>query len=319
MTDQQHDEQHDDLPDDEQGADEAYDADEADEAYDAGEADEAYEDDADEAYEDEADEAYDQGSSVGYGEGYDEEYDGDGGAPGLGPLVAAGMVGVVTTLVLVLIWSVLGPDDATDSQDTGVDAATAGRVDAETASPPPTDGERGRLSRLGRCTRAHAALQETLDVAQPALDQWRVHVGAMNKLVLGEITLQQATEFWERTRLGAQRRVRDVDNSIDDLRAEGVDCPLPGLLAPGSRALPGCARGVHAAVGALEAAQVSVATWSEHIHHMDMLRLGQMTPEQATEMWLSSWQRGVRDLDTYDAAVKAARREDGCSPASSSP
>jgi hypothetical protein len=107
--------------------------------------------------------------------------------------------------------------------------------------------------------------------------------------------------------------VEDFHDAVEVMRRHGVDCPSPELLAPGARALPGCAREVQAEVRALGAAQVSLDTWNEHIHHMDMLRLGQMTPEEATRMWLASWQRGVRDLDAYEAAAREALREDGCS------
>jgi hypothetical protein len=296
MTDQQHD-QHDD--------------DQLDDDHDEQLEDEQLEDDQDVEADDPDVEAYDPDVET-----YDQDWSADD-APGMGPFIAAGVFSVVAVLLLVLAWSAFGPDDD-DARDASRDASTVGRVDGASTATAPADPNRGGLSRLGRCVRAQAALRETLGAAQPALDQWEVHVGAMNKLVLGEISLAQATDFWERTRLGAQRRVRAFDDSLGALRAEGVDCPGPAFLAPGARVLPGCAREVHAAVRALQAAQVSVSTWEEHIHHMDMLRLGQMTPEQATEMWLSSWQRGVRDLDAYDSARDAADREDGCSQAGSS-
>jgi hypothetical protein len=309
MTDQQHDDQHEPREDDQ-----------LDEGYDEGSDDEQ-----DEASDDEQDEAYDAQEGV-----WVADHEGRGGTgavvedweasspAGVGPLIAAVVVSVLTVVVLVLAWTAFGPDDDDGARDASGDVAPAGRVGTATTSAPPVASEPGRMSRLSRCVRAQGGLRDTLAAAQPALEQWEVHVGAMNQLVVGEITLQQATAFWERTRLGAQRRVRDFDDSLGALRTEGVDCPGPAFLAPGARALPGCAREVQAAVRALEAAQVSVSTWQEHIHHMDMLRLGQMTPEQATEMWLSSWQRGVRDLDVYEAAREAADREDGCSQAGSS-
>ncbi|GAA1434370.1 hypothetical protein GCM10009641_27490 [Mycobacterium cookii] len=236
-------------------------------------------------------------------------------AGGTGALVAAGLAGAVTALLLVLVWTAFGGDED-DARDAADDAPRAARASVASTPTPLAGTEQGRRSRLARCVRAQEGLQETLATARPALDQWQVHVGAMNKLVVGEITLRQATEFWERTRVGAQRRVGEFDESLAVLRTEGVDCPGPALLARGARALPACAREVQAAVRALQAARVSVATWEEHIRHMDMLRLGQMTPQQATEMWLASWRRGVKDLDDYEAASGTARelaeRQDGC-------
>ncbi|WP_210440857.1 hypothetical protein [Nocardioides xinjiangensis] len=287
------------------------------------EQDDRQHDEQDEVYEhDEArdpDEAYDgAGADPAGATSSDEWRDGDtaedgwttpAGGTSRGALVAAGLVGVATTVALVLIWSALtgGSDDPAPTADAeSVSAEVQGEAEA-------TDSTvRTVATRLSRCVSAEQSLRNPLEAAQPALDQWAVHVGAMNKLVLGEITLQQATEFWERTRLGAQRRVRAFDAAVAEARQEGVDCPTPGLLAPGAEELPGCARDVQAAMDALTAAQVSVGTWREHIHHMDMLRLGQLTPEEATSMWLDSWERGVRDLDAYEAAVARALRLDGC-------
>ena len=45
---------------------------------------------------------------------------------------------------------------------------------------------------------------------------------------------------------------------------------------------------------------------------MDMMLLGELSPEDATRMWLSMWQQGVRDLDAYRAAAREARQQDGC-------
>lgn len=243
----------------------------------------------------------------------EDDWSGPFGDTSRGALVAAGLVGVVTTLVLVLIWSALtrGDDESGSTAEPGP-TPVASTSDPALSTLPPV---RATATRLSRCVTAERSLQEPLEAARPALDQWAVHVGAMNKLVLGEITLQQATDFWESTRLGAQRRVGDFHDAVKTLRQHGVDCPSPELLAPGARALPSCAREVRADARALRAAQVSINTWNEHIHHMDMLRLGEMTPEEATSMWLASWRRGQDELDAYEAEVRVARDQDGCSSA----
>lgn len=238
------------------------------------------------------------------------------GDTGRGALVAACLVGVVTTLVLVLLWSVFTRAGEEPRQAAeGPDPTSLGSISegAAEAAPP----VRTAPTRLARCVQAQQALQGPLEAAGPALDQWAIHVGAMNKLVVGEITLQQATAFWNSTRLGAHRGVKDFHDAVEVLRRVGVDCPSPVLLAPGARALPACAREVQAEAHALRAAQVSVATWNEHIHHMDMLRLGQMTPEEATRLWLASWQQGVRELDAYEAAAREAQGVDACGQAGS--
>ena len=50
---------------------------------------------------------------------------------------------------------------------------------------------------------------------------------------------------------------------------------------------------------------------------MDMLRLGEITPEEATQAWLTMWQQGDRDLDAYRAAARLARSLDDCAGAGS--
>lgn len=235
------------------------------------------------------------------------------GEPQWGALAGTFVMGVVTCLVAVLLWGVLDRDDREPDQ------AGAGLVrqsqpeESDTADTPtsaptaaPTD------TRLSRCTAAAERLEQALDTARPALDQWSVHVGAMNQLVVGEITLQQATQFWNRTRVAARRHVDSFRAAMDGVRRDGVDCPAPGLLAPGARELPDCAREVVADVRVVRAATTSIDTWDEHINHMDMLRMGQLSPDDATRMWLSMWQQGVRDLDAYRLAVREARRLAGC-------
>ena len=62
----------------------------------------------------------------------------------------------------------------------------------------------------------------------------------------------------------------------------------------------------------VRAATTSIDTWSEHIRHMDMLRLGTLSPEDATRMWVSMWQQGVRDLDAYRLADRRTGRLEPC-------
>jgi hypothetical protein len=167
-------------------------------------------------------------------------------------------------------------------------------------------------TRLTRCTEGAHGLDSVLTEAQPALDQWAVHVGAMNKLVVGEITLQQATAFWDQTRVAARRHVEHFREALTELRRRGIDCPRPALLAPGARALPGCVRRVAAHVRALGLAGTSIETWEHHIHDMELLRSGDLSPEEATAQWLSMWQQGIRDLDAYAAAARDADRQEQC-------
>ena len=259
---------------------------------------------------------------------------GPGGSPGPRlaevALVGTFLLGVVTSLVLVLTWGLLSGDDAPVPAQAGVarggdvldsDTLDGGSLDGGvSATPSPGDpsssttpeGSDPADSRLSRCVDAERTLSQALDAAGPALEQWQVHVAAMNQLVVGEITLQQATDFWNRTRVGAQHKVDGFRATMQDLRRGGVDCAAPDLLAPDERDLRACARRVGAELAVLRAARTSVDTWSRHIEDMDMLRMGDLSPEEATRMWLSMWHQGVRDLEAYRAARQRAHAIDGC-------
>jgi hypothetical protein len=65
-------------------------------------------------------------------------------------------------------------------------------------------------------------------------------------------------------------------------------------------------------VRVLRTARISVDMWEHHVHQMDMLRLGELTPERATRLWLKMWQTGQRDLADYREAVRRERQETAC-------
>jgi hypothetical protein len=129
----------------------------------------------------------------------------------------------------------------------------------------------------------------------------------MNKLVAGELTLQQATAFWNQTRVGAQRQIDRFQEAMATLRRQGgVDCPAPTMLSPASSELHACAQRVAGDVRTLQAARTAISTWDEHVRHMEMLRMGTMSPAQATRLWLSLWHRGVHELDAYHDSMGGA-------------
>lgn len=224
-------------------------------------------------------------------------------------LVGMLLVGVVLGLLVALTWVNLSDADEPAAVTSGA-ALTRAEEPREAdpwAAPPGAE-----TTRLERCASSAEALESPLEAARPAMDQWEVHVGAMNKLVVGAITLQQARDFWNRTRVGAHHRVDQFRESVAALHREGVDCPAPGLMAPGEPALRSCALRVQGDIGVLRAARTSISTWETHVHHMEMLSKGTLSPERATEMWLSMWQEGVRELDAYHRAEREARRAGEC-------
>ncbi len=246
-------------------------------------------------------------------------------------LVSTFVLGVLASLVVVLTWTNVtddeqSADDATLARggqlsdqwsvDSGADDSAADDSGSDDSAADDSgvakDARSSAGTRLSRCVRAAKDLDGPLAAAKPSLDQWAVHIDAMNQLVVGEITLQQATAFWERTRVGAQRRVGEFRDAMTVLRKRGLDCPSPAHLAKGARRLPGCARQVEAQAEVLREAGRSIKMWEHHVHQMDMLRLGQLTPEEATSSWMTMWRRGARELDEYRTSARKAQSLDAC-------
>jgi hypothetical protein len=115
----------------------------------------------------------------------------------------------------------------------------------------------------------------------------------MNQLVAGKITLAQASAYWAATRKGAVHRVERFRRLYGRLGQSELACPV-------SAASADCADATRAADTALADAYTAITTWNRHIHDMERLRMGQMTPKQATDMWVSMWRAGNREVDVYD-------------------
>ena len=223
------------------------------------------------------------------------------------PLAQAFGLGALAGIVLLgLVWVTVSA--VTD------DPATSGRANRTSL----LDQSRTTTSRLPgptpvqRCASVAGALLQPLGAAGPALDQWEVHVGAMNRLVVGAITLKQATAFWNQTRVGAKGRIADFHRADRVPRRLDVTCPMHRVHTHGSPALRACVRQVGADRRALEAARTSVHTWEMHVADMERLRSGKLSPAAATTMWLSMWQQGVKELRDYPAAARQARHRDHC-------
>jgi hypothetical protein len=233
-----------------------------------------------------------------------------------GRMIPVFLVGALAGMVLLgLVWATTairtgsgsGPvttTAATVTATTGTATTDAGPSQQTEAPPEP--------SQLDRCRRADAELAGPLRAAVPALDQWEIHIGAMNKLVVGAITLQQATAFWDQTRVGAQRNLDRFYSATRRVPFAGVDCPSPGSLPQASTVLSSCAQYVDQERQALEAARAAMRTWKTHVRHMEMLRMGHMSPAAATRLWLASWQHGIGELQTYRSAERAVDGSGSC-------
>lgn len=190
--------------------------------------------------------------------------------------------------------------------DDAIDAAASGDATSDDAAS--DDGQTAVTAAVESCRAQHAAQTPALHAAERSLQQWRTHVEAMNKLVAGEITLDQASTFWEQTRVGAADRVQRFSTDDGAYRDSDSSCPwVTDELRPGDApALQQCRQATAARDDQLAAARVAVATWGHHVHDMERLRAGTLSPERATQLWLRSWRKGVDELDAYTATARTA-------------
>ena len=169
----------------------------------------------------------------------------------------------------------------------------------------PTARKDATSDRLDSCEDMYAALVGPLKAVSPAMTQWEVHIGAMNKLVVGAITLAQAYEFWNQTREGAARNLAKFADARRTFDQRTARCPMP--VGRASDELRDCAAGVAARHRELRRAAVALDSWRTHVRHMEMLRRGEMSPEDATRLWLESWRKGSRQVSAYRSAARGAQ------------
>jgi hypothetical protein len=178
-------------------------------------------------------------------------------------------------------------------------------------TPSPTnshDKQALRAEVLSDCRKVYHSQQSPLRAADTAMVQWQVHIGAMNQLVLGVISLPQATQFWNQTRVGASAHLHAFQKAVSKLSQPSTLCPAPPS-ATSSGALVRCEQAVAARFDELRAARVALGTWGMHVMHMEMLRDGKLTPQQATSLWLKNWHEGQQEVTRYRAASRAARAQ----------
>ncbi|MEO6411041.1 MAG: hypothetical protein ABIO48_00515 [Pedococcus sp.] len=164
------------------------------------------------------------------------------------------------------------------------------------------------------CRLANLRQQAPLSAAEVSLAQFDKHIDAMNLLVTGKISLSVATTFWDETRVRATQNAAAFRRADKELAGSGAACPTlePEVAnaAPYGQvvALKSCASAITARDAALGRARTAVSTWEHHIHDMEMLRMGHLTPAQATAAWQKNWKTGEKQLATYDTALAKAKK-----------
>jgi hypothetical protein len=196
----------------------------------------------------------------------------------------------------------------------GVLANTAHTSSARLTGRPTATAQTGSplAAEIESCRLANLRQQTALSAAAASLEQFQKHIDAMNLLVAGKITLSVAMTFWDQTRVEADQKVAAFRSADQALTSGGATCPELGIGAACSaplaevNAISACAAAVGARTTALARSRTAVATWEHHIHDMEMLRLGQITPAQATAAWQRNWKLGQQQVGSYAAAVKVA-------------
>jgi hypothetical protein len=166
---------------------------------------------------------------------------------------------------------------------------------------------------MATCRLASLRVAASMGAADVSLQQFDKHIDAMNLLVAGTISLAVARQFWEQTRVGAAQNAaeyRRTQGSTRDSRTQcqALDPDVAASLPYGPvNQLNQCVTYVERASTALTRADAAVTTWQHHIHDMEMLRTGDITPAQATATWRRNWHTGQRQLAAFEAARAQAR------------
>ena len=222
--------------------------------------------------------------------------------------IVGAFAGMVT---LCLIWGITAFLTRTGTSSELGPVATAPGASSPSSVVVPSQSPQESPERDG-CQQANAELAAPLLSVVPAMDQWEVHVGAMNKLVVGAITAEQASAFWAESKVGAVRNLNRFQAATRRLVSAGVDCPSPADVAKTTPKLRSCAQRVAQERRVLEAARIAMGTWGTHIHDMTMLSMGHLSPEEGTQRWLANWQRGIREIRAYRGAERAVDASDRC-------
>ena len=162
---------------------------------------------------------------------------------------------------------------------------------------------------VANCRLANLRQLSTLAAAAVSLEQFQKHIDAMNLLVTGKITLAVAQTFWNQTRVGASDKAAAFRAADKLLTVTHSSCPEPALTAASTapvdrvEAVTACAKAGLTRGPVLVRARAAITTWEHHIHDMELLRTGQISPAQATAKWNANWQAGQSELDAYSATL----------------
>ncbi|NYG07410.1 hypothetical protein BJ986_001897 [Phycicoccus badiiscoriae] len=214
---------------------------------------------------------------------------------------------VLPLLVMRQVFNSGGPAAAPPARTT-TPAALLGATSVKAAAAAAT----GLAQTAEVCRLANLRQKAPLSAAEVSLAQFDKHIDAMNLLVAGKISLSVATTYWDQTRVKAAENARAFHRADQALGANAATCPAldPAVAGPAPYAqvvaIMSCARAITARTTALAQARTAVSTWEHHVHDMEMLRMGHITPAQAVAAWQKAWKTGANQLAAYDEAAAKA-------------
>ena len=206
---------------------------------------------------------------------------------------------------------------ATTGSKTSTSTSTSSLAAARTTGPAPASASTGPAALAAAtesCRLANLRLSTALSAADVSLAQFDKHIDAMNLLVAGKISLAVATHFWDETRVGATQNAAAFAAADRALQASRPSCrtlepAVANTLPYGSvNAVATCSSYLRYGAAAMVQARAAVQTWRHHIEDMEMLRMGHITPVQATTMWTKNWHTGDRQLHSYELAEQRAKK-----------
>jgi Mrp family chromosome partitioning ATPase len=214
-------------------------------------------------------------------------------------------VGVIATAgAVVLVISAVSWLSGDDGPGTRRGTVQTSDTHAATSVP---SGQAEVNAAVAECRSNWDAQSPPLEAAAASLQQWQVHIGAMNQLVAGKITLDQARAFWEQTRTQAAELVGRFFTADSTYSGGHYQCRRPDLARDADAdlaAVSACRHDIAQRNEALHAARVAIGTWHHHVTDMNMLRAGKMSPTRAVQLWLKYWKQGVDELKKYRAELR---------------
>lgn len=162
---------------------------------------------------------------------------------------------------------------------------------------------------LASCRTASTTQARDLKAAQASLHRWKTHIRAMNQLVAGKITLQQAKAFWTASRTGAAQEVARFEAVDKRSRGVSTECSAPPGLDDHSAhltQLAACRQAADAQQAELTSGRTAITTWRHHIRDMELLRAGKISPFVGLMRWNKNWKKGDAELQHYREMRKAA-------------